>query len=196
MSDPATLLGLKVTNKANGQPVVYIGVSATLGIQLINATGADLAIPSDGLAQFSFFFPDFYKNDDIAAMRPDLAAMPGWTAKPDGDSIVVTYRGKADVWSAGQALGFSLANVATSATKAVTDQSVEVTPPQIGAMPPVRGYGPRPDRRVATGQPSAHGCAARVGRTRGRGLCVERHRPAFQPGDPVPHERWRHVTLR
>ena len=135
MSDP-TRLGLTVTNKANGQAVVYIGVAATLDIQLINATGTDLTIPNDGSAQFTCYFPDFYSNTDIAAMRPDLAKMPGWTAAADGDHLVVTFTGPAAVWSAGQVLAFSLANVATSATGAVTDQTLQVNAPPIGDLPP------------------------------------------------------------
>jgi uncharacterized protein (TIGR02145 family) len=126
-------IGLTIANHATGQPIVYIGQTTTLDVKLVNATGTNLAVGTN--AQFIIYFPNFYTGADIANMKADLSAMPGWTGAIQSDSLMLSRPGGATTWPAGEALAFSISNMASASTQPVSDEDLLIDSTGVAGLP-------------------------------------------------------------
>ncbi|MCB0429490.1 MAG: hypothetical protein H6585_02560 [Flavobacteriales bacterium] len=127
---------LSVLNTANQQPVVYVGVSATLAFQLTNNTGSDIKMVAGGSASsFEIFMPLFYQLSDLQKMNIQLNDW-SFAVNTTDVSLALTWQGTGSaVWADGQSLSFQVQTAESSASPTADSVTVLLNNFQ-GSLPP------------------------------------------------------------
>lgn len=116
-SDPVEI---DLVNLSNQQPIVYVGVTASLQVALTNNTGAPVNLTTGSSAStLSIVMPQFYTSDEINAMT---VTNPNWQFQADGStqSITLTWIGENNyVWDVQESLIFEIDNCTSNGTKSV-----------------------------------------------------------------------------
>ena len=132
--------GLAVTNAATGDSILRAGVAASLTIEIVNNTGADIALASDAdAAELGVYLPSpgFFTLDELRAIT---VTANGWTARLDPPSLaIIITRAEAGTWTSGQALTFALAGVTSSGLGTGT---VTILPANLGDEAPLSMQAP------------------------------------------------------
>lgn len=143
--------GSAVTNPATGDQTVLIGVSNTLTIQLVNNSGAAIALAvGPQAATFGIYLPGvFFTLKQLQAMQ---VTADGWTAQLDTSSTPVfnVSRIKAATWAENAILTFTFGDVEASGSAGNDSVAIipanmegnvplEVDPPLVAASPPKPG---------------------------------------------------------
>jgi uncharacterized protein (TIGR02145 family) len=134
-------IGLALTDKTTGQPLIYLGETSSLSVALANNSGADIALnaadPAKGIppATFSFYPPrGFFTKPGLSAFTLSQA---GWSGSVDPSNpafdIVCTQDA---TWKNGTTLTFKLTNVTPSGSLSPSTGKATVEPENMGDLPP------------------------------------------------------------
>jgi uncharacterized protein (TIGR02145 family) len=145
-------IGSAITNPETGDQTVLIGVKNSLNIQLVNSSGAPIALPvGPAPATFGVYLPvAFFTVEQLQAMQ---VTTDGWAGKLDTSSdppVINISCTRAATWAEDATLTFTIAGVQTNGpagndsvaitpANMVGDLSVEVDPQLVAASPPKPG---------------------------------------------------------
>lgn len=103
---------------ADNQAVIYVGVSATLKVSLVNNSGGSITIAHG--ATIEIFMPYYFSDAELQAMKITGISQSGWSFSYDaGDlSLLLTFNDSNGAWAAGDSLTFDIESVETSASPA------------------------------------------------------------------------------
>jgi uncharacterized protein (TIGR02145 family) len=110
---------LAVVNPATGQPVVYVGVEATLAFTLTNRTGASIGLVAGAAgtaSEMDVYLPSFF---DAASMARMSISLPEWVFAYDapGEALTLRFSGaEGTTWPDGATLRFDVTGAESNAT--------------------------------------------------------------------------------
>ena len=113
---------LAVQNPAADNPVIYVGVSATLNITLSNQTGSDIDLQNDSGLQI--YMPFYFSQTELQAMSIDTISAAGWTFVASSNDGPLLLNSSSGTWASGTSLTFNIENVLSS--NAAASDTVQV----------------------------------------------------------------------
>lgn len=114
---------------AGNQAQIYIGVSATLNVTIVNNTGAAITLQNGSNAsQIEVFLPSFFTAAEGAAMGVTALSQEGWLFSYDNSSngLLLTYQNASGSWAAGASLTFQITDVEATAAATIGQVSVNL----------------------------------------------------------------------
>lgn len=111
----------------NNQPIIFIGVSATLNVVINNATGGDIQLqPGTNGSTMEIYMPFYFTAAEIQAMSIANLSQTGWTPSYNsGDNtLMLTYTGTATAWANSSSFTFDIDGVLSNNTS--TMDSIQV----------------------------------------------------------------------
>ncbi|AXY74639.1 hypothetical protein D3H65_11895 [Paraflavitalea soli] len=109
---------------ADNQPQIYVGVTATLNITIVNNTGADITLQtgdSNSASGIEVFMPSFFTSDQKAVMTISNISQPGWGFSYDAPykGLLLTYGNASGTWAAGTNLTFTINLITATASPTI-----------------------------------------------------------------------------
>jgi uncharacterized protein (TIGR02145 family) len=115
-----------------GQAIVYVGISATLILTLINNSGAAIPLSSQtSPSTLTFFPPRFYTTEQVQAMKVSAS---NWSATLSGKSWVIGFTGADGPWENGASIVIQVAQAISTAQP--TSGFAQINPKNMGATAP------------------------------------------------------------
>ncbi|WP_083727573.1 FISUMP domain-containing protein [[Flexibacter] sp. ATCC 35208] len=109
---------------AGNQPQLYVEVTATLNITIVNNTGADITLQggnADTASGIELFMPNFFTADQKAGMTINNISQPGWSFSYDAPykGLLLAYGNTSGTWAKDTSLTFTIINVTATASPTI-----------------------------------------------------------------------------
>ena len=113
-----------VNPAADNLPQIYVGVTATLNVAIVNNTGADITLQTgdaNSASGIEVFMPTYFTPQQKAVMTITNVSQPGWAFSYDAayKGLLLTYGNASGTWPAGASLTFNIDLVTATASPTI-----------------------------------------------------------------------------